>query len=79
LCGGCRADRVFFSGWRPEDLGFDGIGRCSVKGFDSKVLLDPAEEELHLPALLVNIGDGFGGKGKDIGQVDGTFVFSKST
>jgi len=52
------------------DLGFDGVGRCSVKGFDSQMLLDPAEEELHLPALLVNIGDGYGGNGKDICQVD---------
>jgi len=56
------------------DLGFDGVGRCAVKGFDSQMLLDPAEEELHLPALLVNIGDGFCGNGKDIGQVDKTFV-----
>ena len=27
------------------DLGFDGVGRCAVKGFDSQMLLDPAEEE----------------------------------
>ena len=39
-------------------LGFDGIGRCSVKGFDSQVLFDPAEKEFHLSSLLVNIGDG---------------------
>ena len=50
-------------------LGFDGVGRCTVKGFDSQMLFDPAEKELHLPALLVNIGDGYGGNGKDIGQV----------
>ena len=56
------------------DLGFDGVGRCSVKGFDSQMLLDPAEEELHLPALLVNIGDGYGGNGKNIGQVDKTLL-----
>jgi len=56
------------------DLGFDGVGRCAVKGFDSQMLLDPAEEELHLPALLVNIGDGYGGNGKDIGQVDKTLL-----
>ena len=52
------------------DLGFDSVGGCAVKGFDSQMLLDPAEEELHLPALLVNIGDGYGGNGKDIGQID---------
>ncbi len=50
-------------------LGFDGVGRGTVKGFDSQMLFDPAEEELHLPALLVNIGNGYGGNGKDIGQV----------
>ena len=56
------------------DLGFDGVGGCSVKGFHSEMLLDPAEEKLHLPALLVNIGDGYGGNGKDIGQVDKTLL-----
>ena len=56
------------------DLGFDGVWRCPVKGLDSQMLLDPAKEELHLPALLVNIGDSNGGNGKDIGQVDEAFV-----
>ena len=56
------------------DLGFDGVGRCAVKGFYSQMLFDPAEEEFHLPALLVNIGDGYGGNGKDIGQVDKTLL-----
>jgi hypothetical protein len=45
--------------YSDPDLGFDGVGRCAIKGFDSQMLLDPAEEELHLPALLVNIGDFF--------------------
>jgi len=56
------------------DLGFDGVWRCPVKSFDSQMLLDPAEEEFHLPALLVNIGDSCCGNGKDIGQVNKTFV-----
>jgi len=56
------------------DLSFDGVGRCAVKGFDSQMLLDPSEEELYLPALLVNVGDGYGGNGKDIGQVDKTLL-----
>ena len=34
------------------NLGFDGIGRCPVKGFDPQVLLDPAEKEFHLPARV---------------------------
>ena len=55
-------------------LGFDCVGRCPVKGFDSQMLLDPAEEKLHLPALFVNIGDGYGRNGKDIGKVDKTLL-----
>lgn len=55
-------------------LCFDGIGRCSVKGFDSQMLLDPPEKEFHLPSLLVNIGDSLCGNSKDIGQIDVTFV-----
>jgi len=55
-------------------LCFDGIGRCSVKGFDSQMLLDPPEKESHLPSLLVNIGDSLCGNSKDIGQIDITFV-----
>lgn len=45
-------------------LGFDCIGRCSMKGFDSQMLLYPAEKEFNLPVLLVNIGDGFCRNGK---------------
>ena len=56
------------------DLGFDGIGGCPVKGLDSQMLLDPAKEKLHLPALFVNVGDSNGGNGEDIGQEDKTLV-----
>lgn len=53
------------------DLGFDGVGRYSVKSFDSQMLLDPSKEEFHLPVLFVNVGDGYGGNGKDIGEITG--------
>ena len=35
------------------DLNFDGIGRGAVEGLDAEMLLDPFEEQLHLPACLV--------------------------
>jgi hypothetical protein len=30
----------------------------AVEGLDPQVLLDPFEEQLHLPALFVDLGDG---------------------
>lgn len=56
------------------DLGFDGVGRCAVKGFDSQMLLVPTEKEFHLPALFVNIGNSHCGNSKDVGEIDKTFV-----
>ena len=38
------------------DLGFDGVERCSVKCFDSQMLLDPAEEELSGKGLARFLG-----------------------
>lgn len=40
------------------DLGFHCILGGSIKGFDSKVLFDPLEEEFHLPAAFVQLGNG---------------------
>jgi hypothetical protein len=34
------------------DLGFDGIVGGSIKRFDTKMLFDPFEEDLDLPATL---------------------------
>ena len=42
----------------------------AVKMFDAQVLLDPFEEQLHLPTALIEQGDGQGGKLKVIGQKD---------
>src|SRR4030067_2072100 len=45
-----------------------GILRGSEERLDPKMLLDPPEEELDLPALLVQQGDTFRGKGKIVGE-----------
>lgn len=39
------------------DLGFDGVLRGAVKGFDAQVLLDPFEEQFDMPATTVQFGD----------------------
>ena len=38
------------------DLGLDGILGGTTKCFDTKVLLDPFEEDLDLPATLKQLG-----------------------
>jgi hypothetical protein len=38
------------------DLGLDGILGDPIKRFDTKVLLDPFEEDLDLPATLKQLG-----------------------
>jgi hypothetical protein len=39
------------------DLGFDGILGSSIKHFDPKVLFDPFEKYLDLPATLKQLSD----------------------
>ena len=46
------------NGHRNPDLSFDGILAISVKGLDPQVLLDPLEEEFHLPARPIEQADG---------------------
>ena len=50
------------------DLGFHGVVTGSVESFDAQVLFDPAEEELDLPALGIERGDGCGRKIERIGE-----------
>ncbi len=50
------------------DLGFDGILGGTVEALDPQVLLDPFEEQLDLPAALVEPGDGQGGQGEVVGE-----------
>jgi len=40
------------------DLGFYGILGGSIKRFDTKVLFDPFEKDLDLPATLKQFGNG---------------------
>src|SRR5579883_421729 len=43
-------------------LGLHGVLRGAVEALDAQVLLDPLEEELDLPAALVERADGQGGQ-----------------
>ena len=53
---------------RNPDLSFDGIFTISVKGLDPQVLLDPLEEEFHLPTGLVEQADGGGWQVEVVGE-----------
>ncbi len=55
---------------RDPDLCAHGVLASAVKGFNAKVLLDPLEEELDLPAAFVNGRDGYGGQAEMVGQKD---------
>ena len=50
------------------DLGHDGISGSPQKGFDFEVLLDPFEEDLDLPTLAIDFGNGAGGEVKMVGE-----------
>jgi hypothetical protein len=41
-----------------------------VESLDAQVLLDPFEEQLDLPAALIESADGSGGKGELVGEKD---------
>jgi hypothetical protein len=42
---------------RNPDLNLDGVRRRTIEGLDPQVLFDQLEEELNLPAALVELGD----------------------
>lgn len=44
------------------------VFRCAVKLLDPQMLLDPLEEEFHLPAAFVQSADGGGRKGEVVGD-----------
>src|ERR1039458_4361697 len=52
------------------NLGLHRVVAGAVKVFDAQVLLDPFEEQLHLPTALVEQGDGQGGEREVVGQKD---------
>jgi len=45
---------------RRKDLAQHRVFRVADEGFDLQILFDAPEENLDLPALLVDIGDGSG-------------------
>ena len=47
---------------RGPDLGFNGVGTGADEGLDLAKLLERREEQFDLPALLVDGGNGGGGK-----------------
>src|SRR6266496_405011 len=53
---------------RDPDLSLHCILAGTVESLDPQVLLDPFEEELHLPALLVNASDGQRREREVVGQ-----------
>lgn len=55
---------------RDPDLCAHGVLASAVKGFNAKVLLDPLEEQLDLPAAFVDGRDGYGGQAEMVGQKD---------
>ncbi len=52
---------------RPN-LNLQGVGAGADKGFDAQVLLERLEEQLDLPALVVDLGDGRGGEAAVVGE-----------
>ena len=51
-------------------MGQHGVFRVADEGLDLQVLLDEAEEDLDLPAFLVDIGDGPGRQLEMVGEKD---------
>ena len=62
---------------RDSDLGFYRVVVGAVESFDLEVLLDPAKEQLDLPALGIERGDGRGGQLEMIGQENKSAVVGK--
>jgi len=51
------------------DLRAHGVGRVALERFEPQVLLDPLEEESHLPAGLVQLGHGQGREREVAGEI----------
>ncbi len=55
---------------RDPDLCEDGVARGAEAAPDREILLEPFEEQLDLPALLVDVGDDVGRQMEDVGEED---------
>ena len=64
----------YIDGDRNPDLGLDRVLRGAIECLDPQVLLDPFEEQLDLPAALVQLGDNNCGKREVVGQEDELFL-----
>jgi hypothetical protein len=64
----------YVNGHGDPDLGLHAVGGGAVEAFDLQVLLDPLEEELDLPAIPVQCGDGRGSDGEIVGEKDKALV-----
>ena len=53
LCDGNQ----YVGGYSNPDLRLHGVLACSKEHLDTQMLFDPLEEQLHLPALAVQIGN----------------------
>lgn len=53
---------------RHPDLREDGVAGRAQERFDFEVLFDPFEKEFHMPAGLVDFGDGDGGQLEVVGE-----------
>src|ERR1700730_6401603 len=56
------------------DLGLHGVLGRAIKGFDAQMLLDPFEEQLHLPAALVQLRNRQCVQDKVVGEKDQTLA-----
>ena len=52
------------------DLGFDGVLAGSEEDLDAQVLLDPFEEQFHLPLALIESANGGSGQSELVGEED---------
>ena len=59
---------------RDPDLRLDRVLRRAEETFEAKVLLDPLEEQLHLPASLEERADGQCREGQLVGEKDERLV-----
>ena len=55
---------------RGPYLDLQGVGAGADEGFDAQILLERLEEELDLPAALVDLRDGGGGEAAMVGEED---------
>src|SRR5258705_9835647 len=56
------------------DLDVKGVLGSADEGFDTQVLFDGPEEQFHLPALPINLGNGGGSQIEPVGEEDVSFA-----